>query len=228
MRAIAQMISYEVPLILSAVGAIMMAGSLSPQKIIDAQAAYSGWVPHWNVLTPWGLAGFVLFLIAAAAESNRAPFDLPEGESEIIAGYYIEYSGFKFALFFLGEYIGMFAVSGLAITLFLGGWHAPVSFLEWIPSYVWFFAKLLGLIALFIWVRGTLPRLRMDQLMSFAWKFMLPMALVNILAAGIWRLTPGITRWIVCTILVAGTYVLLIRGLARHSMVAKRKYRYAE
>jgi NADH-quinone oxidoreductase subunit H len=229
MRAIAQMISYEVPLILSSVGVIMIAGSLSPERIIEAQAGYSVCLPHWFVLTPWGLAGFVLFLIAAAAESNRSPFDLPEGESEIIAGYYIEYSGFKFALFFLGEYIGMFAVSGLAITLFLGGWRAPVAFLEWIPSYVWFFAKLLGLIALAIWVRGTLPRLRMDQLMGFAWKFMLPMALINVLVAGIWRFTPsGMTRWIVCLILVAGPYVMLARGLMEHSRVAKRTYRYAE
>ena len=121
MRAIAQMISYEVPLILSAVTVIMIAGSLSTVKIVEAQAGYAGGLPRWFVLTPWGLAGFILFMIAAAAESNRSPFDLPEGESEIIAGYYIEYSGFKFALFFLGEYIGMFAVSGLAITLFLGG-----------------------------------------------------------------------------------------------------------
>src|SRR5882724_4138364 len=112
MRAIAQMISYEVPLILSAVTVIMMAGSLSTVKIIEAQAGYAGGLPRWFVLTPWGLTGFILFMIAAAAESNRSPFDLPEGESEIIAGYYIEYSGFKFALFFLGEYIGMFAVSG--------------------------------------------------------------------------------------------------------------------
>ena len=96
-------------------------------------------------------------MIAATAESNRSPFDLPEGESEIIAGYYIEYSGFKFALFFLGEYLGMFATSGMAITLFLGGWSAPFSFLTWIPSYVWFFAKLLALICVFIWIRGTLP-----------------------------------------------------------------------
>lgn len=229
MRAVAQMISYEVPLILSGVCAIMMAGSLAPEAIIDAQAGFSGWIPHWFVLTPWGLAGFVLFMIAAAAESNRAPFDLPEGESEIIAGYYIEYSGFKFALFFLGEYIGMFAVSGLGITLFLGGWRAPAPFLEWIPSYVWFFAKLLALIALFIWVRGTLPRLRMDQLMGFAWKFMLPMALIDVLVAGLWHLAaPGITRWIVCTILVAGPYALLARGLTAHHRVAKRKYRYAE
>jgi NADH-quinone oxidoreductase subunit H len=229
MRGIAQMISYEVPLILSSVSAVMIAGSLSLDQIIQAQSGYSGWLPHWYVLTPWGLAGFVLFLIAAAAESNRSPFDLPEGESEIIAGYYIEYSGFKFALFFLGEYIGMFAVCGLGITLFLGGWQAPLPFLEWIPSYVWFFTKLLALIALAIWVRGTLPRLRMDQLMGFAWKFMLPMALINVLVAGIWHFTPpGMTRWFISAILVAGPYVVLVRGLVEHSRIAKRTYRYAD
>jgi len=229
MRAIAQMISYEVPLILSGVTVIMLVGSLSTEKIVEAQAGYTGWLPHWFALTPWGLAGFVLFLIAGIAESNRSPFDLPEGESEIIAGYYIEYSGFKFALFFLGEYIGMFAVSGLAITLFLGGWHSPLAFLTWIPSYVWFFAKLLGLIALFIWVRGTLPRLRMDQLMNFAWKFMLPMALINILTAGLWRfMPPGAVRWVICSATVVGAYVLLGRALFQNKQIAKRTYRYAE
>src|SRR5580700_7015585 len=187
MRAIAQMISYEVPLILSAIAVIMTVGSLSTVSIVEQQAGYSGIWPHWFVFTPWGFAGFVLFMIAATAESNRSPFDLPEGESEIIAGYYIEYSGFKFALFFLGEYIGMFAISGLAITLFLGGWSAPFSFLSAIPTYLWFFAKLLALIAIFIWIRATLPRLRMDQLMNFAWKFMLPMALINLITAGVWR-----------------------------------------
>lgn len=229
MRAIAQMISYEVPLILSAVTAIMMAGSLSTTAIVAAQAGYSGLLPHWFVLTPWGLAGFILFMIAAAAESNRSPFDLPEGESEIIAGYYIEYSGFKFALFFLGEYIGMFAVSGLAITLFLGGWHAPFPFLAWIPSWCWFFAKLLALIAGFIWVRGTVPRLRMDQLMNFAWKFMLPLALMNILVTGLWRfMPPGLSRWTVCSLLVLGPYTLLGRGLFERKSLAKRTYRYAD
>src|SRR6267142_2091773 len=223
MRAIAQMISYEVPLILSAVTVIMIVGSLSTTKIVGAQAGFSGWLPNWFVLTPWGLAGFILFMIAAAAESNRSPFDLPEGESEIIAGYYIEYSGFKFALFFLGEYIGMFAVSGLAITLFLGGWHAPFEFLTWVPSYVWFFGKLLALIAVFIWVRGTLPRLRMDQLMNFAWKFMLPMALVNLVTAGIWYLVgPGYSRWLICSLLVLGPYIMLARGLLQGSNVGKR------
>src|SRR5437879_6237391 len=229
MRAIAQMISYEVSLILSAITVIMIAGSLSTVKIVEAQAGYVGGLPRWFVLTPWGLAGFILFMIAAAAESNRSPFDLPEGESEIIAGYYIEYFGFKFALFFLGEYIGMFAVSGLAITLFLGGWHAPLESLEWVPSYLWFFLKLFGLIALFIWVRGTLPRLRIDQLMNFAWKFMLPMALINILAAGIWHfMQPGIERWLVCALIVVGPYLALGRALFTHKHLSKRTYRYAE
>jgi NADH-quinone oxidoreductase subunit H len=229
MRAIAQMISYEVPLILSAVGVIMVAGTLSTTRLVEAQAGYWSGLPQWYVLTPWGFAGFILFLIAGTAESNRSPFDLPEGESEIVAGYYIEYSGFKFALFFLGEYIGMFAVSGLAVTLFLGGWHAPFSFLEWIPSYVWFFGKLLALICLFIWVRGTLPRLRMDQLMNFAWKFMLPMALINLVAAGVWHFMPaGLARWTVCALLVGGPYVALGRALFDNRHWAKRTYRYAE
>ena len=230
MRAIAQMVSYEIPLILSSIAVIMAVGSLSLSEIVDKQAMKPGdSIAHWHVFTPWGFAGFVLFMIAATAESNRSPFDLPEGESEIIAGYYIEYSGFKFALFFLGEYLGMFAISGLAITLFLGGWSAPLAMLAWLPSWFWFFAKLLMLIALFIWVRGTLPRLRMDQLMNFAWKFMLPMALINIAVAGTWHfMAPGFWRWLICSAMVVGPYVLLGRGLIGKEQFVKRTYRFAD
>ena len=230
MRAIAQMISYEIPLILSAVSVIMIVGSLSTVTIVEAQSGFHACgLGNWFVFTPWGFAGFILFLIAAAAEANRSPFDLPEGESEIIAGYYIEYSGFKFALFFLGEYMGLFAICGMGITLFLGGWNAPFEFLSFVPSYAWFFAKLLGLIALFIWVRGTLPRLRQDQLMNFAWKFMLPMALLNIVTAAVWHfMPPGMPRWMVCCIMVAGPYIMVGRGLTAGNKVKKRTYRYAE
>lgn len=228
MRAIAQMISYEMPLVLSSVVVIMAAGSLSTVSIVNLQATYTGIWPHWYVFTPWGLTGFVLFMIAATAESNRSPFDLPEGESEIIAGYYIEYSGFKFALFFLGEYLGMFATSAMAITLFLGGWAAPFSFLTWIPSYVWFFAKLLTLILAFIWIRGTLPRLRMDQLMNFAWKFMLPMSLINIFDAGVWHyMHAGIVRWLIVSLIVVVSCILLSRGLRRDKWFHVRTYRFA-
>lgn len=229
MRAIAQMISYEVPLVLASVVVIMQAGSLSPVTIVERQAVYTGILPHWFVFTPWGFLGFILFMIAATAESNRSPFDLPEGESEIIAGYYIEYSGFKFALFFLGEYLGMFATSGMAITLFLGGWSAPLSFLTFIPSYVWFFAKLLTLIGVFIWIRGTLPRLRMDQLMNFAWEFILPMSLLNMLVAGVWHfMGHGILRWLVCTVIIAVPCALLSQRLKHKKKFQVRTYRFAE
>lgn len=229
MRAIAQMISYEIPLILSAVTVIMIVGSLKTVDIVAAQNHYTFGLAHWFVFTPWGLAGFILFFIASLAESNRTPFDLPEAESEIIAGYFTEYSGFKFALFFLGEYLGMFAINGLGITLFLGGWTAPFSFLTRVPSYVWFFAKLMALVFTFIWIRATLPRLRMDQLMNFAWKFMLPLSLVNIVAAGVWHfLGAGWLRWAVCTVLVFGAYAILGWGLMHNQKLGKRTYRFAD
>src|SRR5262249_40812090 len=145
------------------------------------------------------------------------------------AGYFIEYSGFKFALFFLAEYLGMFAISGMAITLFLGGWTAPLAMLTWLPSWLWVFGKLTALILFFIWIRATLPRLRIDQLMQFAWKFMLPMALINIVDAGLWRfLPPGFARWVVCAGLLLVPYVWLGKGLAGKQPFAKRTYRYAD
>lgn len=230
MRAIAQMISYEMPLVLGAVPVVMLVGSLSLPAIVAAQSGHTATVAHWHVFTPWGLAGFLLFLVAALAESNRSPFDLPEAESEIIAGYFVEYSGFKFALFFLGEYMGLFAVSGLAVTLFLGGWTAPVSWLAWVPSWAWFFGKIGVLVAFFIWIRGTVPRLRADQLMGLAWKFMLPMTLINIVAAASWHFTalagwPLPARWLLGAVLLGVPYLLLGRGL--QSRVGPRQYRYA-
>jgi NADH-quinone oxidoreductase subunit H len=226
MRAIAQMISYELPLILSTLGVIMITGTLSTTRIVEAQA---GGFWHWHAATPWGLAGFLLFLIAATAESNRTPFDLPEAESEIIAGYFTEYSGFKFALFFLGEYLGLFAMSGMAITLFLGGWHAPLPALEVVPSWVWFFLKLGVFILFFIWLRGTLPRLRADQLMNLAWKFMLPLALIIIVAAGVWRfMDAGATRCLAVTAMIVVPYLLLGNALYSARGLGKRTYRYAD
>ncbi|MDB6123017.1 MAG: dehydrogenase subunit [Pedosphaera sp.] len=235
MRAIAQMISYEIPLIISSVTVIMIAGSLSLVEIVDKQSGYHfGFLPHWNVFTPWGLAGFIIFLIASLAESNRSPFDIPEAESEIIAGHLTEYSGFKYALFFLAEYLGMFAVSGLAVTLFLGGWRAPLPFLEIVPSYIWFLLKLMGLVCLFIWIRGTLPRLRVDQLLNFAWKFMLPMSLINLFVAAIWHFTSvwnfrgaGLGRWLLCAAMIAVPYVWLGRTLIGNKKITHRTYRFA-
>jgi NADH-quinone oxidoreductase subunit H len=229
MRGIAQMISYEIPLILSSVTVIMIVGTMNTGKIVEAQSGFTGLLPNWFVLTPWGFAGFIIFFIASLAESNRAPFDLPEAESEIIAGYFTEYSGFKFALFFLAEYLGLFAMSGMAITLFLGGWQAPLPFLDVIPSWLWFFAKLGVFILFFIWLRGTVPRLRADQLMGFAWKFMLPLVLLNLVVVGVWRfMGEGIARWVVCTLMLVVPYLWLGNGLNAARGVGKRTYRYAE
>jgi NADH-quinone oxidoreductase subunit H len=229
MRAVAQMISYEVPLVLSSVAIVMVAGTLSLPRIVEAQAGYTGVWPHWYVFTPWGFASFILFGIAAFSETNRSPFDLPEGESELVAGYFTEYSGFKFAIFFIAEYLGMFSISGIATTLFLGGWSAPFSFLSVVPSWLWFFAKVMVFICVFIWVRGTLPRLRQDQLMNFAWKFVLPMTLLNLFVAALWRfIGEGWLRWVVCSAILIVAYVWAARAEMRRKHYGPRSYRYAE
>ncbi len=165
----------------------MMTGSLSLDKIVAVQNQYTWGLPHWFIFTPMGFAAFLMFAIAAMAETNRSPFDLPESESELIAGYFTEYSGFKFAEFFLGEYVAMLSISGLGTTLFLGGWSAPLEVLSFVPSWLWFFGKIMLSICVYIWLRGTFPRLRQDQLMNFAWKFVLPMTLLNLIVAGLWR-----------------------------------------
>ena len=230
MRAIAQMISYELPLIITVLPVVMIVGSLNPDKIVDAQGNYAlGFVPHWFVLTPWGATAFILFFVSGLVESNRTPFDVPEGESEIVAGHMTEYSGFKYATFFMAEYIGMFAISGLGITLFLGGWHAPFHFLEFIPSYVWFFVKLSVLLFVYIWLRGTLPRTRIDQIMNFAWKFMLPMAFTCVVAAAIWHYTGrGLRGWLWSLAVVAAVYFTLSLLLDTRRKFAPRTYRFAE
>jgi len=232
MRALAQLISYELPLLLAFVPVIMLAGSLSTTAIVAAQ---DGWfwnfIPHWHVLTPPGFAGFVIFMVAALAESNRSPFDLPEAESELIAGHLTEYSGFKYALFFMAEYLGMCALSGMAVTLFLGGWQAPLPVLEFVPSYLWFAAKLLLVLMGFIWIRATFPRLRIDQLTRLAWKLLVPLALINLGTAAFWSLSSDwvgpmqLVRWGVSLLLVFGPFVVL----GRHPSPghAPRTYRYA-
>ena len=229
MRAVAQMISYEVPLLMSSVAVVMITGSLSLNKIVEAQNQYTWGLPHWYIFTPWGLAAFIMYAIAATAETNRSPFDLPEGESELVAGYHTEYSGFKFALFFLGEYLAMFSISGLGTTLFLGGWSAPFEFLGFIPSWFWFFSKMMLSIFVFIWMRGTLPRLRQDQLMNFAWKFVLPLTLLNLMVTALWRfLGDGWAKWVICTAILALAYVAMGRVQMRRDHLGPRRYRYAE
>jgi NADH-quinone oxidoreductase subunit H len=232
MRALAQLISYEMPLLLSVVPVVLATGTLSATGVVAAQAGWKwGVVPHWLVFTPWGAAGFAIFMVSALAESNRSPFDLPEAESELIAGHLTEYSGFKYALFFMAEYFGMCALSGMAVTLFLGGWHAPLAALEFIPSYAWFAAKLLTLLLGFIWIRATLPRLRIDQLTRLAWKFLVPLALVNLGTATFWSLSAPWAgplqplRWAVALALVVGPFLILGRGLT--AGLGPRTYRYA-
>jgi len=232
MRALAQLISYELPLLLSFVPVVLVAGTLSTEDIVLRQGGWSlGFIPQWHVLTPWGFAGFVIFMIAALAESNRSPFDLPEAESELIAGHLTEYSGFKYALFFMAEYFGMCALCGMAVTLFLGGWQAPLPFLGFIPSYAWFAVKLLTLLLGFIWIRATFPRLRIDQLTRFAWKFLVPLALINLVTAAFWSLTSGwgggsqLARWAVALALVIVPFQLIGRRLS--AGLGPRTYRYA-
>ena len=197
LRSSAQMISYEVSLTLGVIGVLMMAGTLSLREIVNLQAglwAHGGvlsLLPRWNLfLQP---VGFLVYFIAAIAETNRIPFDLPEGETELVAGFHTEYSSFKFAIFFMSEYANMITVSAVATLLFFGGWLGP-SFgppvVRVLLPVFWFCLKLFCFLFFYIWVRGTFPRFRYDQLMAFGWKFLLPLGLLNILA------TSAVVAWV--------------------------------
>lgn len=178
MRAVAQNLSYEIPLLLSTMTVVLFAGTLSTQAIVTQQQ--NGWFLWSHPLMP---LSFVIFFISSLAEANRAPFDIPEAESELVAGFHTEYSGMRFALFFLGEYTAVFVSSALAATLFLGGWHGPL-----LPGPVWLLLKTYFLVFIVIWIRWTFPRLRSDQLMGFAWKVLIPFGLANLLITAGWIL----------------------------------------
>jgi NADH-quinone oxidoreductase subunit H len=175
MRSAAQMISYEVPLVISVVGVVLLSGSLNLRTIVAAQG---DWFWQWNFLPQ--IIGFVVFYIAAVSELNRTPFDLPEAESELVAGYHVEYSGFRFAFFMLAEYVYVYAIAALTTVLFLGGWHPPAPFLDFVPGLVWFLLKFVAVVFSFFWIRATFPRVRIDQLMGLGWKVLLPVALLNV------------------------------------------------
>jgi NADH-quinone oxidoreductase subunit H len=183
LRASAQMVSYEIALGLSLVGVLIMSGSFSLKEIVDAQRGFFwGFVPKWNIFHGQFVA-FFIYLTAAYAETNRVPFDLPEAETELVAGYHTEYSAMKFAMFFMAEYANMITVACLATVLFLGGWSGPVfgpPLLQAIMPVVWFLLKVFVFMFIYIWVRATLPRFRYDQLMAFGWKVLLPLAIANL------------------------------------------------
>jgi NADH-quinone oxidoreductase subunit H len=178
MRAAAQMVSYEIPLVMSVLGIILITGSLNLTDIVNAQEHV------WFIFSK--PVAFLIFIVAAVAELNRTPFDLPEAESELVSGYHVEYSGFRWAFFMLSEYVYLFAMSSLITVLFLGGWH-PVLFLSFIPGAVWFALKFCFVVFIMIWIRATFPRMRVDHLMEFGWKVLLPIALINVFVTALIR-----------------------------------------
>ena len=259
MRSVAQIISYEVPGVLSVVAIIMVTGTLSLVSLVEAQAH------RWFIFTPWGAVGGLIFFLSGVAEVNRTPFDMPEAESELVGGFHTEYSGMKFALWYMAEFLESFAICAFTVTFFLGGWQGPpipcwlvalaltvligtAALLAWplrilgvatmlgagllwgaqpIPSWMWFFAKTYGLLFVLVWFRGTFPRLRIDQLMGLAWKFFLPLGLVNILAAGCWAWLPFPAGTLVSAFTLLASAWLLIR-VNHPAPLERRTYVFAE
>jgi NADH-quinone oxidoreductase subunit H len=166
------------------VGVLILSGTFSLRGIVDAQAGHFwGFIPNWNIFHGCQFVAFFIYLMAAYAETNRIPFDLPEAETELVAGYHTEYSAMKFAMFFMAEYANMITVACIASLLFLGGWHGPLfgpPILQAILPVLWFVLRVVAFLFVYIWVRGTLPRFRYDQLMAFGWKFLLPLAIANL------------------------------------------------
>src|SRR5918997_2829402 len=195
MRAAAQMISYEIPQVMSLVAIVMWTGSMSVRAVIDHQSAYFGM--GWHIFTPIGLLAAIVFWISSLAEGERTPFDIPEADSEIVAGYMTEYSGMNFAIFYLANYMTNLAICAITAGVFLGGGHGPgttvgIPVISTLLSVVYFILKVFGLFLFMVFIRATVPRLRVDQMMSFAWKFLLPLALINIFTTGLWI---AITKW---------------------------------
>jgi NADH-quinone oxidoreductase subunit H len=193
LRSSAQLISYELALGLSLVGVVLRAGTLNLREIVESQAKHG--ILSWNLFGGLQFIGFFIYLMAAYAETNRAPFDLPEAESELTAGYHTEYSSMKFAMFFMAEYANMITVGCVATLLFLGGWTSPLgdligpfqsTFANVVFPIFWFVLKVFCFLFLYIWVRGTLPRFRYDQLMNFGWRFLLPLAILNVVGTSLW------------------------------------------
>ena len=189
LRASAQMVSYEICLGLSVVGVLIVSGSFSLREIVLSQGGHFwGFIPKWNIFYGGQFIAFFIYLMSAYAETNRIPFDLPEAETELVAGYHTEYSAMKFAMFFMAEYANMITVACVATLLFLGGWSGPVFgpplWVAILPTF-WFVAKILVFLFIYIWVRGTLPRFRYDQLMAFGWKFLFPLAIANLVVTAL-------------------------------------------
>ncbi len=197
MRNVAAVVSYEIPLVLSVAGVVLIAGSLSLNQIVLAQD-----IP-FILLQP---LGFLLFFIGGCAEINRSPFDLFEADSEIVAGFHVEYSGMKFALFYLTEYAEAIAISAIVTTIFLGGWRGPL-----LPPWLWFLAKVIAVFFVMVWIRTTVPRVRVDQLMALAWKFLLPLALINLFITSLEVLTwPAGLPWAMVPVNIAIMAVLVL------------------
>jgi len=232
-RSSAQMISYEVGLALGVVAVLMYSGTLRMSEIVAAQEGFLRIgdvpiLPRWNIIPQF--PAFLIFTTAALAETNRPPFDLPEAETELVAGYFTEYSGIRFAMFYLAEYIHTITVSAVAVTLFLGGWRGPVfDFLPWLWPLVWFLLKVVAVIFLFVWVRATIPRFRYDRLMSFGWKILIPWGLVWVLATGAIVVLPeeigrdALFRWV-----AIGAGATLLVSLIAPLFAPKRRARDAE